>query len=164
MKEIKLDLPNEDELDDKRDKISENIFIELDISKKIYGDYFGEDLIFDEVSFIASNFAFMLRVHKNEHRLYNVDIEKIDIPHSKYKNSEGEIVDKIYNINDNDKLSYMSNLLLNSKIGILELSKSEYFKEIDDSSFLMPINKVITIIISKIDETLLRINVRLNKL
>ena len=164
MAEIVLDPLEGQDMEDTRDKISENIFIELDIVKKCYLEHFGEDRIFEDVSFVISNFAFLLRSHKNEHILYNIDIDKIVIPDSKYKNEDGLIVDNVPNLSPIDKLSYFANLLLNTKLGITELHNSKYFEESDEQAFLMPLNNVVIHILNKIDEILLRMNITLNKL
>lgn len=155
---------DENSLEDKRNEISENIFIELDICAKAYSDSFSQDRIFEDLEFIVSNFAFILRSHENVHNLYDVDIHKLKIPESKYVNQEGEIIDSIINLKTEDKINYIANLLLNSQLGISELKRSEYFNGINDSGFLMPISKVIWHIDNKIDETLLRMNNVLNKI
>ena len=74
MKEVKLNPINEDELEDKRNVISENCFTELDIAAKAWLMCFGEDVVYEEISLLRSTFAYMLGNHKNEHGLSNVDI------------------------------------------------------------------------------------------
>lgn len=162
--DIMFDPLKDQEMEEVRDKISENIFIELDIVCKSYLENFGDDVIANELSFIQSNFAFLLRAHSNKHTLYDLDLSKVTIPKSQYTNEKGEVVDKIYMLNDTDKVGYFTNLLLNIRLGISELLKSGYFSSIDESLFLMPLNTVLDFIMNKINETLLRMNIILNKL
>lgn len=165
MSENKIEIPvNEEDLEDKRNEIAENIFIELDIVTKAYAENFGDDIIHNELEFVLSNLAFVLRSHENEHTLYNIDISGIVIPNSKFTNEDGEIVDRIYNLNSLDKITYFVNLLINSKVGIHELQNSKYFDNVNDEGLMMPITRVLGFIQNKIDEIILRMNVILNKL
>jgi len=166
MSEIKINPVNEEELEDKRNQIAENIFIELDIVTKAYAESFGEDKVYEELEFLTSNVAFLLRSHKNDHTLYNIDISKLKIPNSRFVDDNNQVIDVIYMLNPMDKTTYFINLLMNSKLGLIELQKSSYFDEVDDGNngFLIPISKVLSILYDKIDVTVLRMNVILNKL
>lgn len=138
MKEVKLNPINEDDLEDKRNIISENCFTELDISAKAWQMCFGEDNVYEEISMLRSTFAYVLGNHKNEHALSNVDIDKFSIPESPFKNDEDVWVDKLYDLKKEDCLHYIMNILLNSKEGFVELAKSEYFKDIKSDLILEP--------------------------
>ena len=170
----KLNPLKEDELDDFRDKISETVFIEFDILNKTYEKYFldADDakddysnfLIIADLRFIQNNWAFLLKAHENEHQLYNVDLSVIEIPKSKYTDENGDIINKVHDLNDSDKVNYCMNLLVNTKHAILELRNSKYFNNINNDEFILPINDIIIHIVKKIDEIMLRINANLNKL
>lgn len=163
-KEIKLDLPKEDELDDKRNEIAENCFMEIDIFNKTYIQSFGNDRVTEEFDLIQNNFALVLQAHKNDHNLYDIDIEKVTIPKSRFKDDNGNDVENLKDLGKGDRLIYINNLILNVKLGISELGRSGYFKNIDDSTFLMPIDNVLQLIMMKLDESILRLNVTLNNL
>tara|TARA_R110000803_G_scaffold91516_4_gene158974 strand:+ start:137 stop:646 length:510 start_codon:yes stop_codon:yes gene_type:complete len=166
--EIHVNPVDESQLDDKRNEIAENVFIELDIACKGYSQNFGQDRVHEDMEFIMANVAFLLRSHKNAHTLYNIDISKVKIPNSKFTGKDGKIINEIPFLSDIDKTTYLVNLLINSKLGLEELRKSGYW---DDNSteagmdaFLIPTPKVIFMVSEKIDECILRINVILNKL
>tara|TARA_Y100001937_G_C7126638_1_gene335241 strand:+ start:910 stop:1416 length:507 start_codon:yes stop_codon:yes gene_type:complete len=136
MKEVKLNPINEDDLEDKRNVISENCFTELDIAAKAWLLCFGEDAVYEEISLLRSTFAYMLGNHKNEHALSNVDIDKFSIPDSPFKNGDGVWVDKLYDLKTEDILHYIMNILMNSREGFQELTKSEYFKDLKPNLIL----------------------------
>ena len=157
----------EEDLDDVRDDIAEQVFLELDICIKAYQQSFGEDHIFNMLEFSHSNVAMLLQIHKNNHTLYDVNIDDFDIPESKYKNHKGEVITKVYNLLDIDKLGYICNLLHNANLGLYELSKSQYFSsntgEYKSVTFIEP-ERIISLISMKIEETILYTNTILNKL
>lgn len=136
MKEVKLNPINEDELEDKRNVISENCFTELDIAAKAWLMCFGEDVVYEEISLLRSTFAYMLGNHENEHSLSNVDIDNFSIPESPFKNEDDVWVDKLYDLKTEDSLHYIMNILMNSREGFNELIKSEYFKELKENLIL----------------------------
>jgi len=167
-KEIKLPI-KEDDLDDFRDRISETVFIEVDILNKIYFEFFADDdfvnnLIMADLKFIQNNWAFLLKTHENDHKLYNVNLQEIDIPKSKYTDDDGNIINKVYDLNDDDRINYCINLLANTKDAVIELMRSNYFNNINDDDSILPVNDIIIHIIKKLDEIMLRINANLNKL
>jgi len=156
---------NEEDFDDRRNNIAEQVFVELDICIKAYQEGFGEDNGFSILEFCHSNFAMILDIHPNDHVLYNVKIDDFDIPNSKFVNEEGETVYKIYNLKDEEKLAYICNLLHNANLGIQELAKSGYFNGIDSNNTLyVDIDRTLTILTLKLDEAILFTNTILNKL
>lgn len=163
-KEIKLDLPEEKELDDRRNEIAENCFMEIDIMNKTFQESFNEGLIKEDLDFIQHNFALVLQSHENDHNLYDIDINKVIVPKSRFVNEAGEDVENLRDLSKGDRLIYINNLLVNVKMGITELQRSGYFNNIEDDMFLMPIDTVLGLLIMKIDETILRLNVTLNNL
>ena len=157
MKEVKLNPINEDDLEDKRNVISENCFTELDIAAKAWQVTFGEDNVYEEISLLRSTFAYMLGNHKNEHGLSNVDIDKFSIPESPFKNDEGVWVDKLYDLKTEDSLHYIMNILMNSREGFMELTKSEYFKDIKPD-LILDSNALLYNVGMSYDRSILQIN------
>jgi hypothetical protein len=136
MKEVRMNPINEDDLEDKRNVVSENCFTELDIAAKAWQVTFGEDAVYEEISLLRSSFAYMLGNHKNEHGLSNVDIDSFSIPKSPFKNEDDVWVDKLYDLKTEDSLHYIMNILMNSREGFAELTKSEYFKDLKENLIL----------------------------
>ena len=129
MKEINLNPIDEDDLIDKRNEVAENCFIEIDIALKSYNVCFGEDNVYDEISLLHTTLAYILSNHKNGHKLSNIDIEKFEIPNSPFKTEEGEHTDKLYNLTNQDSLHFITNMVMNSKTGFLELARSKYLDD-----------------------------------
>tara|TARA_R110001592_G_C13011468_1_gene736768 strand:+ start:596 stop:1102 length:507 start_codon:yes stop_codon:yes gene_type:complete len=157
MKEVKLNPINEDDLEDKRNVISENCFTELDIAAKAWQVTFGEDNVYEEISLLRSTFAYLLGNHKNEHGLSNVDIDKFSIPESPFKNDEDVWVDKLYDLKTEDSLHYIMNILMNSREGFMELTKSEYFKDIKPD-LILDSNALLYNVGMSYDRSILQIN------
>jgi len=131
-KEIHINPINEEDLDDKRNVICENCFIEVDIALKSYGVSFGEDSTYDDISLLHSTIAYALSNHKIKHNLSNVNIEKFEIPNSPFKTKKGEPTDKLYQMQESDILHFITNMIINSKAGFVELSKSGYFEGLNE--------------------------------
>jgi len=157
MKEVKLNPINEDDLEDKRNVVSENCFTELDIAAKAWLMCFGEDNVYEEISLLRSTFAYLLGNHKNEHGLSNVDIDKFSIPESPFKNEDDVWVDKLYDLKTEDSLHYIMNILMNSREGFTELTKSEYFADLKSDLILEP-NALLYSISMTFDRCILMIN------
>jgi len=130
-KTIHLDPLREEDLEDKRNLIAENCFIEIDIALKSYSQCFGEDFSYDELSLLHSTIAYILSSHEIKHKLSNVDMEQFSIPKSPFKTKEGTPTDKLFNLTESDKIHYITNLIMNSKLGFHELNKSEYFEKMN---------------------------------
>ncbi len=131
-KEVHINPINDDDLEDKRNVVGENCFVEIDIALKGYGMSLGEDYTWDELSLLHSTIAYALSNHKNEHRLSNVDINEFSIPKSPFKNKEGEWVNKLYSLKDEDLLHFLTNMVMNSKSAFVELAKSGYLQDLNE--------------------------------
>ena len=129
-KEIHLNPIDEKDLEDKRNIISENCFVELDIALKGYIKVFGQDMTSNEISLLHSTLAYVLSNHTNEHKLSNVDIDSFKIPNTPFKNKEGDAVDNLEELKENESLHFLTNMIINSKSGFIELAKSGYFEDI----------------------------------
>ena len=161
-KEIHLNPLNEEDLEDKRNLIAENCFIEIDIAMKAYQISLGEDALYDELQLLHSTVAYILSNHNNEHQLANVDINEFEIPESPFKDKEGNWVDKLYSLLPQDLISYLMNLVMNSKRGMIELLNSEYFNGTTDT--IIEAQSLFHQLISIYDRTILLINNKYSKL
>jgi hypothetical protein len=157
MKEVRMNPINEDDLEDNRNVVSENCFTELDIAAKAWMVCFGEDAVYEEISLLRSTFAYMLGNHKNEHGLSNVDIDKFSIPESPFKNEDDVWVDKLYDLKTEDSLHYIMNILMNSREGFKELTKSDYFKDLN-TDLILDSNALLYNIGTTYDRCVLMIN------
>lgn len=128
---------DESQLDDQRNQIAENCFVELDIAMKAYTICLGEDLGYEMMSLLHSTFAYVLGTHRNEHKLANIDIEKFEIPDSTFKTKDGEPTDKLYHLQDVDILHYITNLIMNAKQGTEELKNSGYFEGFKENELII---------------------------
>mgnify|MGYP003625288947 CR=1 FL=1 len=127
-KEVHLNPIDEDQLEDKRNIIAENCFVEIDIALKGYNICFGEDLTSEEISLLHTTLAYLLSNHENEHNLANINIDKFEIPNSPFKTENGEPTDKLYHLTNSDSISFLTNMIMNSKEGFMELVKSGYLE------------------------------------
>jgi hypothetical protein len=155
---------DESQLEDKRHNIAENCFLELEIALKGYRISFGEDATYDGVSILHSTLAYLLGNHKNNHRLANIDIENFDIPKSNFKTKDGVPTDKIYHLTDFDKLHYFTNLIMNSKLGIKELTNSSYFEGLETDNLLIDKNSIMYHLMFQYDNSILLMNNKYSKL
>jgi hypothetical protein len=130
-KEVNLNPIPEEDLEDKRNEISESCFVEVDIALKGYGILFGEDSTYEEISLLHTTLAYALSNHKNKHNLSNVNIDEFEIPESPFKNKDGEPTDKLYQLEIPDAIHYVTNMVMNSKAGIIELLQSGYFEDLN---------------------------------
>lgn len=110
--------------------LAEQCFVEIDIASKCYLEGFGEDNVYDEVSLLHTTIAYILTNHKEDHKLANISLENFKIPDSNYKDEDGNTIDILSEVNDSDKLHYITDLVMNSKFGIMELTKRGYFEDI----------------------------------
>ncbi len=155
-KEVRLNPIKEEDLEDKRNLIAENCFIEIDIVMKGYQKTFGEDLLYDELQLLHSTLAYILSNHENEHQLANINIEQFTIPNSSFQNEEGTWIDKLYDLSTDDAIRYYMNLTMNSKQGVVELLNSKYFETIKDT--IIEPNMLFMQLVSIYDRTILLIN------
>jgi hypothetical protein len=118
---------------------------------------FGEDNVYEEISLLRSTFAYLLGNHKNEHGLSNVDIDKFSIPESPFKNEDDVWVDKLYDLKTEDSLHYIMNILMNSREGFTELTKSEYFADLKPD-LILERNALLYSISMTFDRCILMIN------
>ena len=118
---------NEDDLEDKRNLITEGTFVEIDIALKAYDVCFGQDRAYDDLSLLQTTLAYLISNHPNDHTLGNVKIDEYVIPKSPFKTADGEPTDKLYNLTEFDKIHYITNIIINAKKGFNELIQSGYF-------------------------------------
>jgi len=152
-------------MEDRRNEIAEQIFVEADIALKVFQKNFDAPHIFHMMEFVHANVAMIIDLHDIGHQLYNMDIDTFEIPDSKYTTETGETISLISELNDNDKLGFICNLLHNAGLGLVELQKSGYFECLEKHKgvFVAP-NMTINLICTKIDEIILYTNTILNKL
>lgn len=166
MSVVNLNPFNENDLEDKRNEIAENCFLELDIVIKSYNKQFGEDYILNGLSLLHSSLSYLLVTHTKDHKLSNIDIDKFVIPYELFKDSDGKNINDLSKITDNERLHFYTNLVINSKKGIEELTRSSYFHNenyVVDNLF-MPLEKLIGNIFLQYDNVLLLLNNKYNKL
>lgn len=162
-KEVHLNPIDEKDLEDHRNEVAENCFMELDIALKAYKISYGEDATHDEISLLHSTFAYLLSNCENEHKLSNVDITKFKIPKSPFKNADGEWVDELYSLQPQDLLHFITNMIINSKSGYVELSKSGYWNNLN-SDLMIEIPALLFQIGNVYDRCILLMNNKYSKL
>ena len=163
MEEIRLNPIPEDSLDDKRNEIAENCFVEIDIALKTYGIRYGEDITYEELLLLHTTFAYILSNHKTKHQLSNIDIEKFAIPNSPFKTVDDVPTDKIYHLKDDDALHFIMNMVMNCKSGFNELSTSGYFAEMNED-LMMDSRSLFFQFGSMLDRSILLMNNKYSKL
>lgn len=119
--------------------IAESSFTEIDILLKIYGNTIGKELLdntYNELSLLHTSYAYLLSNHINEHKLSNVDIEKFVIPDSPFKDKNGNLIDTIDKLSDNDLLQFLMNLIMNARNSFMYLSENSYLTKLEDDMFM----------------------------
>jgi len=162
-KQVVMNPVNEEDLDDKRNIIAENIFVEIDIALKSYGICFGEDYTYEEISLLHTTIAYVLSNHEIKHNLSNINIEEFTIPNSPFKTKDGEPTDRLYHLVDSDVLHFIANMIINSKMGFIELLKSGYLEGLNDDLMLEK-QGLIFQLSSMYDRTILSMNNKYSKL
>lgn len=165
MEVVNINPFSENEMEDKRNNIAENCFLDLEISLKIYKTISNSDILFEELKVTHSSLAYILLNHtKTKHNLPSIDIDKFVLPTDKYTDENGSVVKTVDKMSNEQKLGMIINLIVNCKKGLHELINSSYFEGVfDESKLLLNSKSLLSMFFFYIDKLVLVTNMKYNE-